>query len=173
MGNTANIPMRVLQVSQRANLPIFSPRTFFSSSASTSPLLPPTIRPLMDGESVRGAATTDSRWRFSKGVEGSMRKMLVLGLLLCSTAVANNLPYYGTVWQNAQTDQARCEAEARYMAARGIRGHVGPNIGNFEGVGWGFSSRPATCTPGRAMRLTGDAVAQSANGTWYRVRSWR
>lgn len=173
MGNTANIPMRVLQVSQRANLPIFSPRTFFSSSASTSPLLPPTIRPLMDGESVRGAATTDSRWRFSKGVEGSMRKMLVLGLLLCSTAVANNLPYYGTVWQNAQTDQARCEAEARYMAARGIRGHVGPNIGNFEGVGWGFSSRPATCTPGRAMRLTGDAVAQSTNGTWYRVRSWR
>jgi len=102
-----------------------------------------------------------------------MRKMLVLGLLLCSSAVASNVPYYGAVWQNAQTDQARCEAEARYMAARGIRGHVGPNIGNFEGVGWGYSSRPATCTPGRAMRLTGDAVAQSSNGSWYRVRSWR
>jgi hypothetical protein len=101
-----------------------------------------------------------------------MRQIILLALL-CSPVLAGNLPYYGAVWQNAQTDQARCEAEARYMAERGIRGHVGPNIGGFEGVGWGYSPQPATCTPRRGMRLTGDAVVRSGNGSYYRVRSWR
>lgn len=100
-------------------------------------------------------------------------RALVFLPMLCLPVLAGNLPYYGPVWQNAQTDQERCEAEARYMAARGIRGHVGPNIGGFEGVGWGYSPAPATCTPRRGMRLTGDAVVRSAGGSYYRVRSWR
>ena len=52
-------------------------------------------------------------------------RALVFVPMLCLPVLAGNLPYYGPVWQNAQTDQERCEAEARYMAARGIRGHVG------------------------------------------------
>ena len=82
--------------------------------------------------------------------------------------------YYSTgyvggseVWGDAKTDQEKREAEARYMAKHGIRGHVGPLIGDFEGCGWtGLGC--ATCVPGGGMRLTGDA--QVGN---YRVRSWR
>ena len=71
------------------------------------------------------------------------------------------------VWGDAKTDQEKCEAEARYMAEHGIRGHVGPLIGDFEGCGWTGPGCP-TCVPGGGMRLTGDA--QVGN---YRVRSWR
>ncbi len=79
----------------------------------------------------------------------------------------------GSIWGGAQTDQQRCEAEARYMARFGVRGHVGPSIGGFEGVGWGAGPAIPTCTPGRPMRLTGDAAVQASNGVWFRVRSWR
>ena len=72
-----------------------------------------------------------------------------------------------------QTDQERCQKEAAYMAQYGIRGHVGTNIGGFEGVGWGNSPNVPTCTPRRFMRLTGDAAVRATNGVWYRVRSWR
>ena len=71
------------------------------------------------------------------------------------------------------SDQERCQAEADYMAANGITGHVGSCIGNFEGVGYGSSPNCNTCTPGNSMNLTGDASAQGRNGMWYRVRSWR
>lgn len=71
------------------------------------------------------------------------------------------------------SDQDRCQAEANYMASRGITGHVGSCIGSFEGVGYGGSPNCNTCTPGRGMNLTGDASAQGRNGMWYRVRSWR
>lgn len=71
------------------------------------------------------------------------------------------------------SDQDRCQAEANYMASRGITGHVGSCIGSFEGVGYGSSPNCNTCTPGRGMNLTGDASAQGRNGMWYRVRSWR
>lgn len=71
------------------------------------------------------------------------------------------------------SDQDRCQAEANYMASRGITGHVGGVIGRFEGVGFGHSPNCNTCTPGNGMRLTGDACAQGRNGMWYRVRSWR
>lgn len=70
------------------------------------------------------------------------------------------------------TDQQRCQAEANYMAARGIRGHVGRTIGRFEGCGWSTGGTPSTCVPGRSMRLTGDAIARSRFGV-FRVRSWR
>ena len=70
-------------------------------------------------------------------------------------------------------DQSRCEAEANYMAANNITGHVWGCIGSFEGVGYGSSPNCNTCTPGGNMRLTGDASAQGRNGMWYRVRSWR
>jgi hypothetical protein len=76
------------------------------------------------------------------------------------------------VWQGATTDQQRCESEARYMVARNIRGHVGPVIGRFEGVGFG-GYNCSTCTPRRGMALTGDARAQYPDGSWCRVRSWR
>jgi len=71
------------------------------------------------------------------------------------------------------SDQERCQAEANYMAANRISGHVWGCIGSFEGVGVGSSPNCNTCTPGNNMRLTGDACAQDNNGRWYRVRSWR
>lgn len=71
------------------------------------------------------------------------------------------------------SDQDRCQAEADYMASRGITGHVWGVIGRFEGVGYGSSPNCNTCTPGGGMMLTGDASAQGRNGMWYRVRSWR
>ncbi len=74
---------------------------------------------------------------------------------------------------NAGNDQDRCQAEANYMAANNITGHVWGTIGSFEGVGYGSSPNCNTCTPGGNMRLTGDASAQGRNGMWYRVRSWR
>lgn len=74
---------------------------------------------------------------------------------------------------NAGGDQERCQAEADYMAANGITGHVGGTIGSFEGVGYGSSPNCNTCTPGNGMNCTGDASAQGRNGMWYRVRSWR
>lgn len=74
---------------------------------------------------------------------------------------------------NITSDQERCQAEANYMAANNITGHVWGTIGNFEGVGYGSSPNCNTCTPGNNMSLTGDASAQGSNGKWYRVRSWR
>ena len=73
----------------------------------------------------------------------------------------------------ANSDQDRCQAEANYMAANNISGHVWGTIGNFEGVGYGSSPYCNTCVPSSNMRLTGDASAQSSSGRWYRVRSWR
>lgn len=71
------------------------------------------------------------------------------------------------------SDQDRCQAEANYMAANNITGHVWGCIGRFEGVGYGSSPNCNTCTPGNGMTPTGDASAQGRNGMWYRVRSWR
>lgn len=71
------------------------------------------------------------------------------------------------------SDQERCQAEANYMAANNISGHVWGTIGNFEGVGYGSSPNCNTCVPSSRMTLTGDASAQGRNGRWYRVRSWR
>lgn len=71
------------------------------------------------------------------------------------------------------SDQERCQAEADYMAANNIAGHVWGTIGNFEGVGYGPSPNCNTCTPGSGMTPTGDASARGRNGMWYRVRSWR
>lgn len=78
-----------------------------------------------------------------------------------------------TTMDNSTSDQQRCQAEANYMAANNITGHVWGTIGNFEGVGYGSSPNCNTCVPGGNMRLTGDASAQGSNGRWYRVRSWR
>jgi hypothetical protein len=86
-----------------------------------------------------------------------------------TSVVVNNTPSE----INFADDQNRCQAEANYMAANNIRGHVWGRIGGFEGVGYGSSSNCNTCVPEYAMTLTGDASAQSNNGTWYRVRSWR
>lgn len=74
---------------------------------------------------------------------------------------------------SGSSDQERCQAEANYMAANNITGHVWGCIGRFEGVGYGSSPNCQTCTPGSSMTLTGDASAQGRNGMWYRVRSWR
>ena len=71
------------------------------------------------------------------------------------------------------SDQDRCQAEANYMAANRITGHVWGTIGSFEGVGYGSSPNCNTCSPGGNMTLTGDASAMDSSGRWYRVRSWR
>lgn len=83
-----------------------------------------------------------------------------------STSTASHVARYGT-------DQQRCQAEAEYMAANGITGHVGTCIGRFEGCGFSTSRHNVgTCMPGSGMRLTGDFIAKGRNG-FYRVRSWR
>jgi hypothetical protein len=84
-----------------------------------------------------------------------------------------NRTYSYTSAQHLGSDQDRCQAEANYMAANNISGHVWGTIGNFEGVGYGGSPNCNTCTPRSQMNLTGDASAQGRNGMWYRVRSWR
>lgn len=108
---------------------------------------------------------------------------LVLFFATTLTAHAAKPKYYysqpNTVVQKYTTnivtnnDQDRCQAEANYMAANNITGHVWGTIGNFEGVGYGSSPNCRTCVPGNNMNLTGDASAQGRNGMWYRVRSWR
>jgi hypothetical protein len=80
---------------------------------------------------------------------------------------------YTSAHSGGGSDQDRCQAEADYMAANGITGHVWGCIGRFEGVGYGSSPNCNTCTPSSPMSLTGDACAQGRNGMWYRVRSWR
>jgi hypothetical protein len=110
---------------------------------------------------------------------------LSIGLLFMTTFTASAAGpryYYSqpkTVVQSytnnysSSSDQDRCQAEANHMAANNISGHVWGTIGSFEGVGYGSSPNCNTCTPGNNMNLTGDASAQSRNGKWYRVRSWR
>lgn len=97
-----------------------------------------------------------------------IRVVMLIAVCLLATPVVGQ-----DIWQGAQTDQERCQREADYMAARGIRGHVGPVIGRFEGVGYGASSNCSTCQPRGRMVLTGDAVARMQNGMFVRVRSWR
>lgn len=101
---------------------------------------------------------------YNNGVYMTISKFI---FVLCTFISGENL------WHNGMTDQQKCQAEADYMARYNVRGHVFSNIGNFEGVGYGASRNAPTCQPKRFMRLTGDAVARSANGTYYRVRSWR
>jgi hypothetical protein len=110
-------------------------------------------------------------------------KLFMLTLLMIFstiiTAQAAGPKYYYTTPSKTYSyamngsDQDRCQAEANYMAANNITGHVWGTIGRFEGVGYGSSPNCNTCTPGNNMRLTGDASAQGRNGKWYRVRSWR
>lgn len=88
-------------------------------------------------------------------------------------SASNTRTYSYTSSQASLSDQERCQAEADYMAANNISGHVWGCIGRFEGVGYGSSPNCNTCTPGSSMMLTGDACAQGRNGMWYRVRSWR
>lgn len=79
-----------------------------------------------------------------------------------------------TIWTDNMTDQEKCQAEADYMAKNYAYRHVYKCIGKFEGIGYGGSHpKIATCTPKYKMVLTGDASAQSPNGKWVRVRSWR
>jgi hypothetical protein len=88
---------------------------------------------------------------------------------------ASEMTYsYTSSSSSGNNDQERCQAEANYMAANNIQGHVWGRIGSFEGVGYdGSSPNTPTCEPRGNMTLTGDASAQGRNGRWYRVRSWR
>ena len=111
--------------------------------------------------------------------------MMVLVLFFMTTISAEAKPrYYSNQTQtkvynytnnvmSGGNDQDRCQAEANYMAANNITGHVWGTIGSFEGVGYGSSPNCNTCVPSGRMNLTGDASAQGRNGMWYRVRSWR
>lgn len=113
-----------------------------------------------------------------------MRLLMLVMFLVCSiTNVEAARPRYYSSQQPTKTysytvnqggsDQERCQAEANYMAANNISGHVWGTIGSFEGVGYGNSPNCNTCVPSSNLRLTGDASAQGGNGKWYRVRSWR
>lgn len=112
-----------------------------------------------------------------------MRLLLLVMIfgLVGSTSMASGPRYYSSqpntkVYSytvNTGSDQERCQAEANYMAANNISGHVWGTIGNFEGVGYGSSPNCNTCVPSGRMTPTGDASAQGRNGKWYRVRSWR
>ena len=106
-----------------------------------------------------------------------MHKILTILILLTLALPADGRlfrrrVYYrpAVAWSTAirADDQAACQREADHMARYHIRGHVG----RFEGAGYGRGT-PGTCTPYYRMTLTGDATATAANGTVYRVRSWR
>jgi hypothetical protein len=110
--------------------------------------------------------------------------MVAFAVIFCTSLVAEAARprYYSQPTMKVQSysnyyvsgnDQERCQAEANYMAANNITGHVWGTIGSFEGVGYGSSANCNTCVPGNNMSLTGDASAQGRNGMWYRVRSWR
>jgi hypothetical protein len=110
--------------------------------------------------------------------------MIAFTLIFCTSFVAEarmptyyspatNRTYTYTNIQSMGSDQDRCQAEANYMAANNIMGHVGGTIGRFEGVGYGGTPNCNTCVPSSRMTPTGDASAQGRNGMWYRVRSWR
>ena len=111
---------------------------------------------------------------------GTMRLFIAALLTLAITNISEGQLFrrlrrqraYTYSLPTAGTDQQRCEQEARAMAQRGYRGHLGGTIGLFEGVGWSSSGLPSTCVPRRRMRLTGDATARSRFGS-FRVRSWR
>lgn len=83
--------------------------------------------------------------------------------------------FLSIIWGDATTDQERCQAEADFMAKHEWLEHVGPTIGKFEGIGWGCSDKPSTCTPSkeRGLQLSGDATAVTKSGIKVRVRSWR
>lgn len=121
-------------------------------------------------------------------------RLLIIALLVCATSTvaearprrnysySNNNSYNQPTRSYSYTanqmdvgsgDQERCQAEANYMAANRINGHVWGCIGSFEGVGYGSSPNCSTCTPSGNMTLTGDAAAQGSDGMWRRVRSWR
>jgi hypothetical protein len=70
--------------------------------------------------------------------------------------------------------QAEAQWEANYMAQRGIKGHVGRTIADFEGCGWSSHGTPPTCVPPDPWRyhLVADAIAQGRDGQ-YRVRAWK
>jgi len=114
-----------------------------------------------------------------------MKRVFLTALIVCSfSGVAfakprkvynsgNSSPVASYAVNVSGSDQERCQAEANYMAANNITGHVWGCIGRFEGVGYGHSPSCNTCTPGSNMTPTGDASAQGRNGLWYRVRSWR
>lgn len=101
--------------------------------------------------------------------------LLIIALFMTSSALAHNpkVISYSSINTNNMSDQSRCQAEADYMAQHHITGHVWGTIGNFEGVGYGFTPNCNTCVPKSNMRLTGDANARDNNGRYYRVRSWR
>ena len=77
-----------------------------------------------------------------------MRSLLILIAFACVYSEAQARPrYYSTTptnnnkvvsytseVQSGGSDQERCQAEANYMASRGIKGHVWGCIGRFEGV---------------------------------------
>lgn len=83
--------------------------------------------------------------------------------------------FLATIWGAATNDQERCQAEANFIAEHRFFAHVGPTIGKFEGVGWGYCNKPSTCVPSRKshLKLSGDATAKTKDGMTVRVRSWR
>jgi hypothetical protein len=83
--------------------------------------------------------------------------------------------FLASIWGDATNDQAKCQAEANFMAKHKWFAHCGPTIGKFEGVGWGKCEKPKTCEPdeSRGLKVTGDATAKTADGIIVRVRSWR
>lgn len=83
--------------------------------------------------------------------------------------------FLSSIWGGAETDQARCQAEANFMAEHRWFAHCGPTVGKFEGVGWGKCESPVTCEPPpcKGYKLSGDATAVTSDGITVRVRSWR
>ncbi len=105
-------------------------------------------------------------------------KKILLSLLFCIFAIPalaqQVCPNCGQVHQQPAVNsyQQQAQAEANYMAARGIKGHVGGTIGHFEGCGWASHGMPSTCVPpSGSYQLVADAVAHG-NGGSYRVRAW-
>ena len=78
------------------------------------------------------------------------------------------------IWTDSMTDQEKCQAEADYMAkimliVTFINASVSLKVSDMVAV----TPRSLLALRKYKMTLTGDASAQSPNGKWVRVRSWR
>jgi hypothetical protein len=117
-------------------------------------------------------ATTEKKATSTPATPASATKTTTPATQASATVTKHTVQKPVALSMYSGTDQERAQAEANYMAANGITGHVGSTIGRFEGCGWSMGGMPPTCTPGSGMTLTADAIAHGPRGV-FRVRAWR
>ena len=142
------------------------------ASPGAAPATPPPVTAGTCRSPRSGPTFTPGAVTLAGGTVPASGNGVIPGAFTRPAAPPNTVPSTRRTVPMGGGDQQRAQAEANHMARHGVRGHVGGTIGAFEGVGWAGSGTPSTCTPGRPMRLTADAIARGPGGV-YRVRAWR